>query len=76
MMEVVLPFAVEILDTVVLLKHIRPANIPSSARAFTLSHPGLQRLCANDEAPANMEFALTSADTSHLDMSQLNNLAP
>ena len=47
-----------------------PSNIPSLS-AVDVSHAP-QSVCAKDDAPKNMSSMLVTLDTSHLEMSLLN----
>ena len=52
---------------------IRPnerSNIPSLFAVEVIHAP--QRLCANDDAPENISSMVVTLDTSHLEMSPLN----
>ena len=56
-----------------LLVQIRPGeskNIPSLSAVDVLHAP--QRVCAKDDAPENISFMSVTLDTSHLEMSVLN----
>ena len=62
-----------VLSVVVQILPDEPANIPflSAAEVYHL----LQSDCANDVAPENIFFILITLETSHLEMSQLNDTA-
>ena len=79
-MKAVLPLTVvEIVDAVLLAQPIRPderTNMPFVLVFCAKAIHVPQRVCANDEAPANMVFMLATLDTSHLEISMLNDEAP
>ena len=52
-----------------------PTNI-SVWLAFELLQAGPQSVCANDVAPLNILAMLVTLDTSHFEMSPLNDVAP
>ena len=62
-----------VVTAIVLVPQIRPDEPPnmSSLSALEVAHRP-QRVCANDDAPENISFMLVTLDTSHLDMSPLN----
>ena len=61
---------VVLLPPVVQIRPDEPSNIPSLS-AVEVSHAP-QSVCAKDDAPENISFMLATLDTSHLDMSPLN----
>ena len=60
-------------SVVVQIRPDEPANI-SSVVAVEVCHSP-QRVCENDDAPKNISFILVTLDTSHLEMSPLNDEA-
>ena len=71
-----LDVTVVVMEALVLVVQSRPddpSNIPSLSAVESLQAP--QRVCAKDEAFENIPFMLTTLDTSHLEMSTLNNTA-
>ena len=79
-MEVVLPVEVKtvvVMEVVVLIvvqiRPDEPSNIPSLSAVEVLHAP--QSVRAKDDAPANVCFMLVTLDTSHLEMSTLNDNA-
>ena len=61
------------MEVVLLLLQIRPnerSNIPSLFAAEVIHAP--QRVCANEDAPENISSMVVTLDTSHLEMSTLN----
>ena len=48
-----------------------PSNMPLLS-AVDMSHAVPQSVCANDDAPENICFMFVTLDTSHLEMSPLN----
>ena len=61
------------LSVAVQIRPDEPANI-SSVVAVEVCHSP-QSVCANDDAPENISFILVTWDTSHLEMSPLNDEA-
>ena len=51
-----------------------PVNIPFVFSAFEVNHAP-HSVCENDDAPANILSMFFTLDTSHLEMSLLNDLA-
>ena len=75
-MERILLVVVVVVSVIRLSVHIRPdepVNIPSLS-AVEMYH-ARQRVCVNDDAPENMSSILTTLDTSHLEISPLNDVA-
>ena len=76
-MEVVMEVVVGIVvDEVALGAQIRPDESTNIERLFAVDvlHAP-HRVCANDDAPENMPNILITLDTSHLEMSPLNDVA-
>ena len=69
--EVVL--LLEAVVVVVQMLPVEPSNIPLLSAAEVCHTP--QRVCAKDDAPANICFMLVTLDTSHLETSLLNDNA-
>ena len=61
---------VEVLALFLQIRPDDPSNIPSLS-AFDVSHVP-QSVCAKDDAPWNIMFMAVTPDTSHLEMSRLN----
>ena len=61
------------LGAVVLIRPGESSNIPSLFAVEVLHSP--QRVCAKEDANWNISFMLVTLDTSHLEMSQLNDIA-
>ena len=61
---------VEVLALVVQIRPDEPSNIPSLS-AVEVSHAP-QSVCAKDDAPEKMFFMLVTLNTSHFEMSPLN----
>ena len=76
-MEVWLPLEVEMfMHVFVPITQIRPgdlSNIPSLSAVEVIHAP--QSVCAKDDAPENISFMLITLDTSHLEISALNDEA-
>ena len=70
LVEVVVVVAVEVLALVVQICPDEPLKIPSLCAVEVIHLP--QRVCVNDDAPKNMAFMLNTLDTSHLEISRLN----
>ena len=65
--------AAVVVEVLILFAHSRPeepSNIPSLS-AVEVSHAP-QSVCLKDEVPANVFFILVTLDTSHLEISLLN----
>ena len=72
---VVLPLEVGV-DVLALVAHSRPgesSNIPSLSAVEVYHAP--QSVCVKDEAPENMSAMVVTLDTSHLEISPLNDVA-
>ena len=70
---VVVEVVVVVVEVVVVVLQIRPGdswNIASFFAVEVLHAP--QRFCLKDDAEVNMRFMLITLDTSHLEMSPLN----
>ena len=70
-MEVVVKVVVEVLILMVQIRPDDPVNIPSFFAVEVSQAP--QSVCAKDDAPENISFMPVTLDTSHLEMSLLNN---
>ena len=71
--DLVLLLVVVVVEVLVLVVQISPgelSNIPSLS-AVEVSHAP-QSVCAKDDAPENISSMLVTLDTSHLEMSLLN----
>ena len=76
-MEVILPLKVVVVVELVVVVQIRPdepSNIPVLS-AVEVSHAPPQSVCAKDDAPENMPSMVITLDTSHAEMSPLNDVA-
>ena len=73
MEAVLLVEVVVVVRVVVQIRPDEPSNIPSLYAVEVLHVP--QSVWPNDDASANMSSMVITLDTSHLDMSPLNDLA-
>ena len=67
---VVVAVVVDVLVLVVQIRPDEPSNIPFLSAVEVLHAP--QSVCEKDDALRNMDFMLATLDTSHLEMSLLN----
>ena len=70
---VVLVVRVVLVVVVVQIRPDEPANIPSLVAVEVLHSP--QSVCANDDASENISSMSVTLDTSHLEISPLNDVA-